>query len=484
MKIILRLLYYIGIILLFMPGFVLFIIPNTAAFFPYAVIPAGMLFLLCFILNPNKFNLFIKRIFSLKTTKYYLYFLGVVILTTLGHKLLGYNKAPQSYYILRYIQFFVYFILLYFFSPLAIYLRIPIRKIIRLIYSVIFIIFVIGIIQYIALILNMNSVISFIANFNNVRNTDLMEAFNQSAISQLRVNSIFQEPSAFGKFIFMIMPIIMISSKSKQRIFSIKLCDILYKKLIILLMLLNIVFTKSPIYLILCLIEFVILFIILNIHTLKKYSFKIVFVGILLLMMFSIIIVNQYDNIYIEQTYLYRIIITFKNITSFDNLVIAEPSLATRLIYYINALQVFKSNFLWGCGLFNVNVVWNYTFLQNNLPMTQEAFFNYLRIPYAVSGGANFTSTLLAETGVIGTSLYFMHIVKIIQILRKIYRTFQKTESDFCKGIYMSIIGLIIVSCYNLSYDFTCIPLLLGVAVLFLMKEPVRQSLKKLERSV
>lgn len=482
MKIILRLLYYIDIILLFMPGFVLFIIPNTAAFFPYAIIPAGILFMFCFILNPTKFSLFIKRIFMLKTTKYYLYFLGVVVLTTFGHILLGYNTAPQTYYTLRYIQFFVYFILLYFIPPLAIYLRIPIRKIIRLIYFVIFIIFGIGIIQYIALILNINSVIEFIANFNNVRNTELMEAYNQSVINQLRVNSIFQEPSAFGKFIFMIMPLIMISSITKQKIFSIKVFDILYKKFIVLLMLLNIVFTKSPIYFILCFIEFILLLIILNIRTLKKYLFVIGSAGIVLFMILVFIIINQYDSI--EHTYLYRIIVTFKNITSLDSLVAAEPSLATRLIYYINALHVFNSNFLWGCGLFNMNVVWNDTFLQNNLPMTQEALFNYFRISYAVSGGANLAYTLMAETGVIGTSLYFMHIVKIIQSLRKVYKTFNKIESDFCNGISMSIIGIIIISCYNLSYDFTCIPLLLGISILFLMKEPVRQSIKRLERSV
>lgn len=460
-------LYYLCFILMFFDAFVIFVIKESSAMYPISAIMISCLYILLIIASPKHFCKFYINIFKSKKLKYYRLFLFYIILTSFAHVLLGFYTAPRIYYLNRILKYAIYGLILQMFPVLALYLKIPCKKIIVIFYGMVYFIFIVGILQYLAYYFKISFVLDFFKIFYNARATELLEIANSNMFEQTRVNSIFSEPSGLGKFIFIVMPLVFNAAFFKLKPFKKHILNILCKRTFILLLLLNLILTKSPIYLVFCSIEFVVLICIFKWNYIKSKLLNIAVIFMIISCITLLYLQNYLSLENIQDTYLNRIIVSISSLGDFNTLVINEPSLATRLTSFYCALKVFSHNVLFGCGLFNFPVFLNKIFLTIKLPITQELMLAYYRKPYLVATDANMIFIFLAETGIVGTSLFLMYLNKLRSSLVKVSYFQYNVKSGYCSALALSLITLTIVSCYNVGFEFTVAQLIIGMSILF-----------------
>lgn len=451
--------YFLAFALSFLPFFVLFIIPKSNANFAYFAFVASFLYIIILVLRTKDFLSFVKTILKQTCFKYYLYFVLVILLTTIFHMILGFYTAPSYFYITRLINHFISIVLVYLFPVTSCFFNIRLNKIIKFILIAFFVIIYTGIVQYIAFIFNIDFIMNFIDLFSNWRSVREVD----SCFENLRVYSIFDEPCCFAQFICIIFPIIFDTALSKYRLLKNSFLNSFVKKTIILSTFMAIVFTKSPIFLIIFCLEFVILLLFRFYKQLLKYK---IFIGcgILLFLLLLCLFCINIDNL--QETYLSRIFITLQYLTNLKALAVVESSLATRLISYGTQIIAFKQNILFGVGLTNVEPYTNSFFLNTSLPMTLELLYKYYKIDYATSLAVSSVWTTLAETGLIGFVAYFTFIYKNFVSLHKIINRLNSINYVFYNALLKSLIVIIILSFYNLNLIFFIIWIIYGLILL------------------
>ena len=254
----LKILFYTSIALVFLPIWVIYFSPKSGANIYVGFFFWILLYFFCLIGNKDKFLFFIRQIIKTPIFKYYFFFMLFLLLTSIGHYVLGFYKAEVSYYVVRIYKFLIASIAVLFLPVLAAFINIKTKNIVRFLYSVIFIIFSLSIVQYIAFLFNITPLHFLFDFFTNGRESMYLNP--DFVKEELRVYSIFNEPSVLGKFIFIFMPIIMCLSKTKYKLFENKYLNFTVKNSIIPLMLINIILTKSPIAFLFCFSEFILVY--------------------------------------------------------------------------------------------------------------------------------------------------------------------------------------------------------------------------------
>ena len=462
--------YSIIFVLLFFTQFIIVFIPGTTAGnINVGILGMLLLYLLLLCTQFKNMKRFIRKVFSTQLAKYLVFFVGAITLFMIVHILLGHYKAPIYYYAARVYKFYIYTILVFLFPSLGIFLGLKIRDIIKLLFTISLIFFIVGIIQYIGIILNIEAIDFILGIFTNGRDALYLDGGESANKVALRVNSLFGEPSGFGQFIFIFMPIIIFLSKSKYKIYDNVYFNNLVKRIMVLLMLVCLVLTKSPIYLVLCGIEYLFIFFIRHYTYIKKNLLKILIIAVILILVISNLCILLSPQIY--ETFVGRIVKTVSAFGNFNILVFAEPSLATRIVNYNVQFLSLKYNPLIGAGLYNINIFLNSLYLKiSPLPMTKENYMFHYNVRFCTATNQSVVWTSLAEFGILGFAFYVNFVVKVFKNTLQLIKLTEGIEQIFAKGIFYSLISLSIISFYNLSLDSVLIWTIYGIVLAYIYK--------------
>lgn len=311
---------------------------------------------------------------------------------------------------------------------------IDLRSIIKFLVIFYMFAFIMGLIQFIGNELNSEFIRNFVASFNNKR-AILLEQQTTDAFLKNRVQSIFDEPGGFGAFIYIHLPIIYSIALSKYKIFSNKLLNIIAKKLLIPLTLLNLILTRSPISLIFVFIVTGLYFYKFIIKYLKKYYLHIIATSSIILGV--IFIIPQFINL--EETYIKRIIVSLPNLFNLNTLILVEPSLATRIINYIILIKVGMTNFICGVGYGSISKAYPIFLKTTSLPLTKELLENmYMGIGHPA---AALFYRVFAETGFIGLILLLSFYIKTTLKLNNTKLKLNNIIKDFHYGLFISLLA-------------------------------------------
>lgn len=462
----LKYLFFIGFILMFLPCFVIYIVPGTSATFPICSLYITFLLIALLFVKNDFIKKHLKAIFHIKFIKIYLLYLSFIFLTSITHFLLGSYKAYWHYYLIMIGNFLMSALAVFIFPSFAVALNIKFKHIIKLIYVLIYLVLLIGIIQYLSFVLNIKCLYNAIGMLSNIHLINL-EALN-SVIEERRAFSVFSEPSGFGQFLFITLPFVLNIVTTKYKLFNNVLLNNIFKKSIIIIMLLDIVFTKSPIYLVFCVLGIFGLLLFKYKNWIKKYFLVIL---IIISIAFCIILqVSVIEPTLIQETYLFRIVKVILSLGHFDNLVLLEPSLATRLISYHVQIRIFLDNMFCGVGFYNTIAVAGKYFMNSSLPLTVEL----ARGMFATNKnmwGANpsIVYTQLAEIGIIGFILYCYWQVKMFKVLHFLCKRFCGIEQCFIYSLFQSLILIYVISFYNLYFNFVTVFVFFGIILMVVL---------------
>lgn len=432
-----KIIYIFTLILMFLPAFA-FYIGNRS----YRVLFIAMIiFFVLFILF--NFKYFINNLLKLtkfKTFKTLLIFLAYIIISTIFIVINGIYKPINALsYVIQFVFFYVLpsFLLSAFFVPKLF----KINSFIKFLLSAYFLIFVFGLFEFAGKLYHIDFIISIQQFLANER------VFSIGLKEYTRLSSVFAEPGWLGYFIFINFPIIYACSLSKVKFFENKYINMLIKKSLIPLAWFNIIFTLSPIWLIACIVQ--LLFVIKKSIIKCICNLKIVIplaVIVISIMWFLVNFVFKSETSQLDR------ILNTVNVKSFDTFVIAEPSLASRVVSYINAIRLFNEHPILGIGIDNSANMLVDKFRTSPVPLTTENLYKYKKsfISGKMEHNTAILYRLLCETGIIGMVLFYIFMFTNLMTLRKIKnKLVNQRVLVFSNGIDGAIIAIIISSIYD-----------------------------------
>lgn len=454
------------LIFLFLPAFVLYINSiNFIRFFNF-ILPIGLF--LAFILKPkailNNFIFLSKK----SPMIYLLLFLTWCIIASLFALLSGYYSLT-SFFIYCVIQMIFRIFLIYSFPIIIVPNFFNLKFIIKIFFIAYIIIFILGILEFVSAVANLTFVTNMIHFLSNIQPEDRMIISGESGL--LRIRSLFDEPGSLGQFIAINMPIIYSFVRERIQIFENKRINLLIHQFIIPLMLINLILTQSPIYILISMIV-TLLFFIKNIKNFLIKQKLIIFLAIVIIFISIFLLHNLID---VEKTPLYRIIrvISVFNNFSIENLIIADYSLATRIINYINQFIIFIHHPILGIGFGNNEHILFQQLKNSPVPLTQEIYIK-MATTNRVLINTNVMYLLLHQTGIVGYLLYVIFILKTLKIFKLAKKYFSAVEKIFIDAMSKTIVCMLILSSvYNIGIFYVYLWFYLGLAcsVLLIVKK-------------
>ena len=310
---------------------------------------------------------------------------------------------------------------------------IDLRNIIKFFALFYLFVFILGLINYVGSEFNIDVINNLLVLFNNKR-AILSDKGSDFIILGKRIQSVFDEPGAFGEYIYVQLPIIFAICCSKYKIFDNIFLNFSIKKFLIPLAFINLILTKSPMSLILTFLVAIIYFYKFIIKYLKKYFFHII-IGVLIVLTIILVILS---SINLKDTYLNRIIVSLPNLFHLKALIVVEPSLATRIINYIIMMQEGMKNFVFGIG-YGTLATHFWVFLQNTtLPLTLE--LSKKAIACVGQPASAIFYRVFCETGLPGLILLLIFYFKTMFKLSKIKILQIGLEKDFLYGLFISLL--------------------------------------------
>ena len=454
---------YIPLFFMFLPAFSILVGKKAILLF---FIITVIYFIITFLLSPQYFCHHLIRLYKKTTFKYFVYWFIWVIISGLILIIVG--KYTISHYI--------YYFYMYLLVNMTLTLLLPtlmlkkyksVNTIIKFIFSLIYLILLLGIINFIGA----KYKIDFLQNFFTfIVNQRALVSVAAKDMSGIRVYSVFAEPGFFGGFITLFLPIVYFLSKSKYKIYKNVYLNLIFIKTIIPLSFINIILTKSPIWLLL----FILVFVVLKFKELKNKNILhiITTTFFLVLIMSTLIFAINSNGDNINNKYLSRITETFQSVINMDYeyFVNTEPSLATRVTSYINSLRLFLKYPITGVGLGNSKFYMSSMFESSPVPLSSEnlscLMSSYTKKTLSFNGA--FFYELLSETGIIGYILFIYFIYKTHKVLKSITNTFTGIQYNFIKGLSNTVFLLFIFQFYDFGFVFLSIWFVLGLAISFI----------------
>ena len=461
----LKFIFLAGLFFVTFKMFGIYIIPGTGAFILIFLLFIVPLYLYCFFFNFKNFTNYLYRVFTLPYFKYYFIFLGFVLLTTIVHMLLGFYHPPFGRYIIHMKDFFTPAVIVIFMPILGLFLKVKMKSIIKMLYFIIYFVSLVAVIQYLSFILNLSFINVIIGFFTNLRAYVYNSDTGQEA---MRVFSIFGEASTVGQFVFITLPFAVNIDRIKEKIFANKYIDKIIKLTILPFSLLAVIFTKSPIYLILCFGALFVLEVIKYRKLIKKHLLialpSLIILGVTFVGIMAVVSGSMAD------TFLTRISTTVANMGSMEGLVTEEASLATRIIAYYWQFLAFTQNIFFGCGLNNVETFLNVinVHTMTNMPMTPENIKMVYIVQEVIGVNRSLVWSFLAEFGLVGTGLYFIFFFKNLSVAKKLKNIFtSETDYHTLENISQSFIMIFIIGFYNLNANNTTVWWLYGIILAY-----------------
>ena len=321
------------------------------------------------------------------------------------------------------------------------------KTFIKFLYFFFWFVFLLGILDFIIFYFNIPVLKEVITIFSNKRLLmyDVTEITRVFVGSLPRARSIFDEPSYLGYFIFVVSPIIYELTLNKFRIFKNNYLNLLIKRTIIPFMWTSLILTQSPIFLIfnIAFSSFYFLIIRKGYKKLVKH-FLPISISIIFISTTAIYFISKID---FSTTYLNRIILVVQNIKSFEDFIMVEPSLGTRIIVMINAIQMGLNNILFGVGYGNMSYLIANQLAQSKLPLTQElqnfVLLNMTTPPTMIS------TKIFSETGAIGIILFYYFLYDIFKKLNIIKKKDYIHQSFIINGLQLFVVIFFCSSFYG-----------------------------------
>lgn len=470
MKINITLLVYLPIILLFLPAFSVYV-PGICGVYPWLyIILYGLLGILLAI-NYNSVLLKLKSLYKYTPLKYivwlfiYIFFVSVLNSIT-GHA--GFIGVMRSYFlqiVLGAIPFLAYF--LYIIDK-----YISFEKFFKLFVFLFWLNLIIGFISYIGQVFDIeiiNNIFDFFANArflifkHSAVSLDAKASAYVDSFGTKRLDNLFEEPSFYAKFLFILLPMVYSVALNKIQIYSNKILNSIIKRTIIPFTWISLILTLSPIY---CLFS-----IIITLIYFSKSIFKLIKKYFIMIIIFIFIVINIVTNIDFSQTFLSRIINVLINIHSFEDFIIIEPSLATRIVNYINSFCIFLKHPFIGVGLGNLGKHLIYQLQQSPVPLTPEIQLHLQQT--LVSASINkfhfnygFIYAFPAENGILALILYLYFFFSAYKFFAKICKS-TKEKSNILYVAANSLKYFFMTSLIAMFYVSTFLDLNMNLLIFF-----------------
>ena len=289
----------------------------------------------------------------------------------------------------------------------------------------------------------LTNIINFICNIRNFNDGIDINPYST------RLKGFFEEPGFYAGFIYIFLPFTYFLTSSKVKLYKNKFINLILKKTFVPLVWINIILTKSPIFLLLC----GLLTIICYYKELKKFFIKHSVISIIILLTTLFIMMLGLNFLKASESYLSRIGSVFQSKNIID-LIMLEPSLATRIVCYIYSIKIGLSHLLTGVGIKSIDIHLLNSYYSGLLPLTPEIITHIdkykagLENIFYVNAIAYY---LFAESGIIGVYLYFKFYINMLSSLNKIKNNIPKLSFDyvFLKSSFFTIIGLLIYFFYD-----------------------------------
>ena len=347
---------------------------------------------------------------------------------------------------------------------------IKIENIIKIFYIFIYAVFLVSIVEFFAYKFNIFALQDFVSIFSNKRlllDADLkMRFYGFYGIPRLR--SIFEEPSYLGYFSFLVSPFVYEIPTYKFQLVKNKAWDIFIKKTITPALWFSIICSQSPIWLVFNAILF--LYVKLFLHNELKTILK-NFIPILSSSLIVFIIVTiQFYKIDLSKTYLVRIINAISNINSLQAFIAIEPSLGTRIITYLNAIDLgIKHSFL-GCGYGNMGYLMIEQLKNSQYPLTEELY----KVAFISSsaGNINIFVKLFSELGIAGVLTFYCFIIKLFYDLKQTVKKYlmPPIEHLFCSSGSLFCIVFICSTIYDSNFHWPMFYIIFALQIVIILK--------------
>ena len=453
MRLNLKPLLYLPILFFFLPTFA-FYFPGLGiyAFFIFTIY---LVLIFLFVIDNKKIIDFILLINNETPLKYFLLIVLFVTVNGLFTSILGISSIgtiiknilyQEVLYILPLTIYFLYVIQKYF----------SYKKFIKAFIFLYWAILIVGFFAYIGQIFEIsiiNSVFDFLANKRLISHSlglgiEGEQASNYYAFGLPRLDNLMEEPAHYASYLCVFMPLCYACNENKLKIFKNEYLNIIIKKTIVPFSWISLIVTFSPIYLIFG-------FIITVIYYLKKiiYICKKNFITIFLFIIGLFITISRID---LSETYISRIINVIANVHSFEDFIIIEPSLATRLCSFINCLCVFFKHIFTGVGIGNLPYALYHQYPFSPVPLTPEINARSLLLisQHKAFYNQGFVYAFLAENGIIIFSIlvyYYHRLIKNLLIINNDIKIKHTFYAFWGKSLLYCFIALIINSFYASS---------------------------------
>ncbi len=428
-------------IFIFLPSFVLFLSETT--FFPLSIIVIFLSISILLLKSPTKIIRQIYYLYKKTPFKYLVYLYVYILISGLCAVTVGYYSFSR--FIIVAVILVIFRIFLFAIYPSLVFPKcITFNNIIKFFMIAYLTILLVGFIEFVGVYFNIDIIQNFISFFSNIRDKDL-SIIIETRSGLPRIRSFFMEPAAFAKFLTINLPMIYNLTRSRYAVFKNKLFNNLTKKYMVIMVWISLVLTQSPIFLILALFITIIYFYKNIIIFLQKTC---IFITVLLTIFVGTLIFTFVMSLDLSQTYLIRILNVIEIIPKFtlDTIILVEPSLATRIINYINQFTLFLKHPLLGVGFGNTGWILIQHYLTSNIPLTIEMQINLQNATKTLTITSNAMYLLLYQTGIIGFALYCLFMIRIHNILNKVKNRFHGIQYDFILGLLKIILTIFIIS--------------------------------------
>lgn len=449
-------LFYLSVITFVLMFFTALVINIGSIFISIYFIFESILIFLFLNLKKRNFLKFVINLKNIKLIKVFYIFIGFCILSVFLSLLYHYFSLSSFFTgIVGNLIFsivFPYLLILYITSYVF-----KKKFTIKLFYLTIFFIFLIGIIEFFVFLYDipfLKDCIDFLSRRRTLLGSSVSGIYEVTRYYIgifPRIRAIFDEPASLSEFIFFISPFVYNYSLSSNKIFNLK-NEQIFKKIFLSMMIFNIFFTGSPIYIILFIISTLICTYKQIYRFLKNNFLKVLFASLISILII-IFFVQGVLNINISETFIIRIINTLKSFGSYEYFSLLEPSLATRITCYINAFVLFLKHPILGVGYSSL-VKALYIQLANSPVVLTEELSHRLINNSGFGFPMAYMFRLFAETGLIGVVLFLSFLGINFYYVNKLIKKFSGIDKIFLTSIKISLINLFIMSWYsNITYS-------------------------------
>lgn len=442
-----------------------FVIPIGSKFVVIGSLLMIFSFILALIKNYKHFIFRIKEFLNNKNSILFFLFILWIILSGLILIVLGKTSLKiTGGHILTGIVYSVIFPLFYGFFITK---EIGAKNIIKILLIALYGMLLFGIFDFLIFyfdIMPLKKIYWFFVNSQHLRSDSLPRTILLFGVP--RVRSTFQEPCVYVYYLAILLPFIYYFVNSKYKLLKNKYINNLIKKSFIPFVWINILFTFSPIGIIMSIISTILYYL----KTMKINIRKIFIIFCFGLLISGLLFVLATKTI-IGEKILSRILSISYIFTDFEKFALIEGSLATRLVYYINCFIIGFKNIILGTGWGHLGIDLTNQLIKSPLPLTMENIdIFFVKGIDTTSFVESFACCIFGATGFIGFALFYSFVFNLYKKLIIIKKYVLKLDKTFCSIFILYLTLFIIFSFYESYIYYQYYWLIFGIIIAYIQE--------------